>query len=105
MLEALEQPIYKESAENSSAVFDSERSAHVGKQLDEYRLLRVVGRGGMGVVYEAADESLGRQVAVKVLPDANQLEPSLLAAVSTGSKSCSQIASHQHRSRVWVWRS
>lgn len=42
--------------------------------LGDFRLIRPIGRGGMGVVYEAEQLSLGRIVAVKVLPFASMLD-------------------------------
>ena len=43
--------------------------------LGDFRLLRDVGRGGMGIVYEAEQLSLGRRVALKVLPFAATMDP------------------------------
>jgi serine/threonine protein kinase len=44
----------------------------VGDKLGHYKILSMVGKGGMGEVYRALDSKLERDVAIKVLPCAPQ---------------------------------
>ena len=55
--------------------------------LGDFRLIREVGRGGMGIVYEAEQISLNRRVALKVLPFAATMDPRQLAALPQRSAS------------------
>jgi serine/threonine protein kinase/WD40 repeat protein len=61
------------------------------RQLGDYQILREVGRGGMGVVYEAQQLSLGRHVAIKVLPSHALLDPRHLRRFQREARSAARL--------------
>ena len=64
--------------------------------LGDYRIVREVGRGGMGVVYEARQLSLNRRVALKVLPFAAALDPRQLQRFHNEA----QVAAGLHHTHI-----
>jgi len=65
------------------------------ERIGEYRIVREIGRGGMGVVYEAEQESLGRQVALKVLSTKSRVKPEALERFQLEARAAARLH-HPH---------
>ena len=78
-------------AEDKHSSFHSNGRKPKLKQLGEYRIVREIGRGGMGIVYEAIQESLERQVAVKVLPHSQVLSEDQIKRFEREAKAAGQL--------------
>jgi serine/threonine protein kinase len=77
-----------------------EDAAPLAGVLGDFRLVREIGRGGMGIVYEAEQLSLGRRVALKVLPFAGALDARQLQRFALEARAAALL---HHQSIVPVY--
>jgi eukaryotic-like serine/threonine-protein kinase len=71
-----------------------------GTRLGVYDITGPLGEGGMGQVYRATDMTLGRQVAIKILPDAFAQDPERLARFEREAKTLASL-NHPHIAAIY----
>jgi len=73
----------------------------VGTKLGSYEVVAQIGVGGMGAVYRALDTSRGRQVAIKVLPDAFAQDAERLARFEREARTLASL-NHPHIAAIYA---
>jgi serine/threonine protein kinase len=72
-----------------------------GTRLGVYEITASIGEGGMGQVYRATDTALGRQVAIKILPEAFASDPERLARFEREAKTLASL-NHPHIAAIYA---
>src|SRR5947207_9069835 len=71
-----------------------------GSRIGPYEIVSAIGAGGMGEVYRATDTTLGRQVAIKVLPEAFAQDADRLARFDREAKALAAL-NHPHIAQIY----
>lgn len=86
----------------------------IGSRLTNYEIVELIGVGGMGEVYRARDPKLGRDVAIKILPEEFARDPERLARFEREAKLLASVnhpgiatsrsrRTSESRSSISVW--
>ena len=72
----------------------------VGKRIGPYEVVAKLGEGGMGAVYRARDTKLGRDVAIKILPEAFASDAERLARFEREARTLASL-NHPHIEQIY----
>ena len=84
----------------SALILTAQLALTSGTRLGIYEINAPIGAGGMGEVYRATDTTLGRQVAIKILPDAFAADPERLGRFEREARTLASL-NHPHIASIY----